>query len=478
MRTRPSLGFVLGFFFGILITLAYFLFYSGSPASRAVAIVHSKIEKYYVGEIDESKLTKGSLRGLVNGLEDPFSSYLGPESFKEINIDADGSFGGIGISMEVRDGTITVVAPLPGTPGARSGMRTGDRIITINSQESTGIDIREALRRLRGDPGSLVKLGVYREREEKFIEFDIVREIITIPVLFYHPLPGGFHYLKINTFSRELWPQMVSRIREIESHARVTGVIIDLRQSPGGLLDDALRLADLFVSRGQLLSVEGKGGKILDSHFAGAGAVLSDVPMVVLIDEGTASAAEIFAGILRDLRQVPLIGRRSFGKGSIQRLLPLGENGGVKITIGKYILPLGERIHGVGLKPTIPITNSMFDTATARSISRIFRDGILRKIRPGKETFGNAERSLLNKKLSDQRIFLSPLAIDYIIHREEESRKGGVIPDLRLDLELRTAVRLIKNAGGHDAWIKWYEKFLEEKKEKEKEKKDETKDSS
>jgi carboxyl-terminal processing protease len=325
------------------------------------------IHKNYLkdSEIDSKERVYGAARGLVGSLKDPYSEFFKPEDAKKFGEDVSGSFGGIGAEIGSKNGFVVVVSPLKNSPAERVGLKSGDKILTINGTSTEGMSVYEAVKIIRGEVGTEVKLTILREDEDKPREFKIIREIIQIPTLDYE-IKDGILIVKLYSFNLNTEKLFYDAVIDGFLKNKAKGLVLDLRNNPGGYLDVAIDLGGWFFKKGTLIVTEesrGKDGKNeYRQHPADGNGALKDVPVVVLVNKGSASASEILAGALQIQRKIKLIGEETFGKGTVQRLIPLSDGSSLKITIAHWVLPNGQILEGNGLKPDIEIKNKEDDS--------------------------------------------------------------------------------------------------------------------
>ncbi|HTZ11729.1 MAG TPA: S41 family peptidase [Candidatus Margulisiibacteriota bacterium] len=316
-----------------------------------VAIIQSE----YVDEVSPKDLIYGSLKGMLSAL-DPHSQFMDPDTYNELKVDTEGKFGGVGIEITVKDALLTVVTPIDDTPAWRAGIKAGDRIVRINNEMTRDMTLSEAVKKMRGRPGETVNLTILRESQKKVLEFKIVRDIIKIKdVKEARILEDGIGYIRLVEF-RENAPQEINSALENLSKTALTGLILDLRNNPGGLLEVAVKVTEKFIEPGKII-VTTKGRKVSQnmefrSHEEHP---ILNIPMVVLINEGSASGSEIVAGCLQDYKRAIILGMKSFGKGSVQTVIPLSDGSGLRLTTSKYFTPLGKVIHEKGVMPDIVV---------------------------------------------------------------------------------------------------------------------------
>ncbi len=341
---------------------------------KIFADVIDLIEKNYVDPVDTQALIRSAINGMVRSL-DPHSTFLNPEDFKELRIDTQGEFTGIGISITMRDGFITVVSPIEGTPAYRAGIKAMDKIIKVDGQPVD--DLAKAVKIIRGPKGTTVVITIKREGVEELIDFKIVRDVIPIESVRSLTLKPGYGYIWITNFRENTTHDLISAIEELERDADnkpLKGLILDLRDNPGGLLDQAISVSDLFLKDGDILSIKGRLKNHTKTFTAHSDENDRSFPMVVLINGGSASASEIVAGALQDHKRALILGTTSFGKGSVQTVEALREGYGLKITIARYYTPSGRSIQAKGIEPDVVVKRRFIDEA-----GDTFDEGLLKE---------------------------------------------------------------------------------------------------
>ncbi|MDB4971994.1 MAG: Carboxyl-terminal protease [Myxococcaceae bacterium] len=322
----------------------------------ARALAH--IELSYVSAVDQDKLIYGAIRGMVRTL-DPHSDYLDPEEYRVLASDTRGRFGGVGVEIDVRDGWLTVTAVFPNGPAQRSGLLVGDRFVSIDGYRARDMPIEEAVRRMRGEPGTEVKVALRRSDEQAAIETTLKREIISVDAVEARVLEDRQVYVRLRVFqetsTRELADVLDQAVESLRNQGGVRGILLDLRDNPGGLLDQAISVADEFLEEGVIVSTRGRDGRELSSASARRSGTRPNWPLVVLVNGYTASAAEIVAGALRDHRRALIVGTRTFGKGSVQNVIELPDASALKLTVARYYTPSGRSIQAEGIEPDVLI---------------------------------------------------------------------------------------------------------------------------
>jgi carboxyl-terminal processing protease len=311
------------------------------------------IEKQYVDKVNTRDLVYGAIKGMLETL-DPHSNFMPPDIYTQLKTDTAGKFGGLGIEVWVnKEGALTVVTPMEGTPAWKAGIKPGDRIVKIDGVSTKGMSIVEATSKIRGEVGSEVKFTIAREGIAKQLEFKMKRVTIDVKSVKSELLAGGFGYIRMNHFQEKTAMEMKAALDKLEKNGKVGGLILDLRNNPGGLLDEAVETANLFIDGGVIVSTIGRNKDDKDVKHARSGVARTDFPMVVLVNGSSASAAEIVAGALKDHKRALVVGQRTFGKGSVQTVIPLAEDVGLKLTIARYYTPNGTSIQAKGIEPDI-----------------------------------------------------------------------------------------------------------------------------
>ena len=316
--------------------------------------VLEKINKEYVDEINQSESMDAAIDGLLQSL-DPYSAYMSPEIFNEMQTETSGEFGGLGIEVNMESGVVKVISPIDDTPASRAGIKAGDYIIKIDDIQVQGKSLSEAVDLMRGPVGSSIILTVRRIGQKKALTFEIVREIIQIKSVKADLLKNNVGYLRLTSFNENSGDQIREQIREFEKNGNINSYILDLRNNPGGLLSQAIRISDFFLDNGEIVSTKSRKASENRKWFAKKGDLIGGKTLVVLINYGSASASEIVAGALQDHKRAVILGENSYGKGSVQSIIPLKNKGAIRLTVAKYYLPSGKSISEVGVSPDIEI---------------------------------------------------------------------------------------------------------------------------
>ena len=314
--------------------------------------VLNKIEEEYVTEIDQAKTMDAAINGVLQSL-DPYSSYMSPESFVNMRTETSGEFGGLGIEVGMESGVVKIISPIDNTPASKAGIKAGDYIVKINNEQVQGKNLMEAVELMRGPIGSSIELTIRRKGERKSLIFNITREKIKIESVKSETIKNNIGYIRLTSFNENSSNQIKKKIDEFNKKKLITKYILDLRNNPGGLLTQAIKISDFFLENGEIVSTRGRIKSENRKWFAKKGDLIDGKPLIVLTNYGSASASEIVAGALKDHKRAILLGVNSYGKGSVQSIIPLKNKGAIRLTISKYYLPSGKSISKVGVTPDI-----------------------------------------------------------------------------------------------------------------------------
>ena len=317
--------------------------------------VLEKINEEYVDEINQSESMDSAINGLLQSL-DPYSAYMSPEIFNEMQTETSGEFGGLGIEVSMESGLVKVISPIDDTPASKAGIKAGDYIVKINDTQVQGKTLSEAVDLMRGPVGSSIELTVRRRGAKKALTFKITREIIEIQSVKTDLLENNIGYIRLTSFNENSSDQIENKIKNLEKNQNVKNYILDLRNNPGGLLSQAIRIADFFLDNGEIVSTKSRQSSENRKWFAKKGDLTNGKTLLVLINYGSASASEIVAGALKDHKRAIILGENSYGKGSVQSIIPLKNKGAIRLTVAKYYLPSGKSISEVGVRPDIEVS--------------------------------------------------------------------------------------------------------------------------
>jgi carboxyl-terminal processing protease len=378
---RIVLAALVGCLAGVVIAAATFWLSreagqeQGIPSgdARLLAEVMGLIHDDYVDDTDDHTLMSNAIRGMVGEL-DPHSAFMNRDEFEDLKIATEGNYSGIGVEVTAEDGVLTVIAPLDDSPAARAGIRPGDAILAIDGRLLRSEPLDVAIKRIRGEPGTVVKLGIGREALQKPLEFTIERAIVSVHSVRFDMLEPGYGYLRISQFSETTGADTLAAIRALENQAggELRGLVLDLRNNPGGVLDAAVEVSDAFLEDGTIVTAEGRSAESRFRMEALEGDLSRGAPIAVLVNGGSASAAEIVAGALRDNGRAKILGQKTFGKGSVQTVLPLEDGQALKLTTSRYFTPSGVSIHERGIDPDVPLPEP--DAITAGIVDAAERD--------------------------------------------------------------------------------------------------------
>jgi carboxyl-terminal processing protease len=376
MMRKTSLVF-LGAVAGALATLALTQPYSMSVGSAARAAasdtykqlnlfgdVFERVRSDYVEKPDDSQLVESAINGMLAGL-DPHSSYMDPKSFRDMQVQTRGEFGGLGIEVTMEDGLVKVVAPIDDTPAAKAGVMANDIITKLDDDQVQGLTLNQAVDKMRGPVNTKIKLTIMRKGSDKPIEVSIMRDVIRVKSVRSHPEGEDVGYIRITQFNEQTTDGLKQAINDLNNQLgadKIKGYIVDLRNNPGGLLDQAISVSDTFLDKGEIVSTRGRNPEETQRFNARPGDMTKNKPVIVLINGGSASASEIVAGALQDHKRATLVGTRSFGKGSVQTIIPLGAgNGALRLTTARYFTPSGRSIQAKGITPDIEVLQDVPD---------------------------------------------------------------------------------------------------------------------
>ena len=319
--------------------------------------VLEKINKEYVDEVDQSKSMDAAINGLLQSL-DPYSAYMTPESFEGMQTETSGEFGGLGIEVGMEAGVVKVISPIDNTPASKAGLKAGDYIVKINNVQVQGKSLMEAVDLMRGPVGSSIEITVRRRGVKKSLIFNITREVIQVQSVKSELMNNNVGYIRLTSFNENSSEQIKKKVNKLNKNKDLKGYILDLRNNPGGLLSQAIKISDFFLENGEIVSTKSRKVSENRKWFAKKGDLTDGKTLIVLINYGSASASEIVAGALKDHKRAIILGENSYGKGSVQSIIPLKNRGAIRLTIAKYYLPSGKSISEVGVTPDIEVIES------------------------------------------------------------------------------------------------------------------------
>ena len=322
--------------------------------------VLEKINEEYVDEVNQSKSMDSAINGLLQSL-DPYSAYMTPESFESMQTETSGKFGGLGIEVGMESGVVKVISPIDNSPAAKAGVKAGDYIVKVNNIQIQGKSLMDAVDLMRGPVGSSIKITIRRRGVKKALNFNIIREIIQVQSVKSELIDKNIGYIRLTSFNENSSEQIKKKINELNQNQDLKGYILDLRNNPGGLLSQAIRISDFFLENGEIVSTKSRKASENRKWFAKKGDITNGKTIIVLINYGSASASEIVAGALKDHKRAIILGENSYGKGSVQSIIPLKNKGAIRLTISKYYLPSGASISEIGVTPDIEIKEASND---------------------------------------------------------------------------------------------------------------------
>ncbi|MDM8546603.1 S41 family peptidase [Candidatus Venteria ishoeyi] len=442
MQSRHIFALLLGTLLGIFISLGHNVFAEREHKIPTLPLedlhtfteIYTRIKENYVEEVSDKELLEHAIKGMLSGL-DPHSSYLNEEAFKELQVGTSGEFGGLGIEVNMEDGFVRVVAPIDDTPAKRAGIESGDLIVRLNETPVKGMTLREAVKVMRGKPGSKINLTIVRKGSEKPLKIEIIRDVIQVKSVKSRVLETGYGYIRISQFQNHTASDLHKAINKLkkDNEGSLKGLVLDLRDNPGGVLGAAVGVSDTFLKKGLIVYTE---GRIEDSELrynAKPKDLLGDAPMVVLVNGGSASASEIVAGALQDHKRAIILGTKTFGKGSVQSIQPIGNNAALKITTARYYTPSGRSIQAEGIEPDIQVNRVKIDSVEMPDESIIVSESDLRghleqkgdedkKAENNKDSENGDDKADKQKAKDDEDIPL--IKRDYVLYEALNLLKG------------------------------------------------------
>lgn len=396
-------------------------------------------------KINDEKLIYGAIEGLLKKLDDPYTRFLTPEAYEEMKAETSGEFGGLGIVISIKEDKLAVISPIEDTPAYKIGIQAGDIIIKIDGKSTEGITLHEAVGKLRGPKGTQVTITIQRE-EEKPIDFTIIRDIIKIQSVKSSIINNQVAYLRITTFNQNTSRELDEEIRKIKESKDLSGVILDLRNNPGGLLDSAIDASNRFVKEGVIVSTKGRYSRDNHEYFSNDDKIsIEELPLVVLINEGSASGSEIVAGAIQDSKRGILVGKKSFGKGSVQTIFPLSYKTGIALTTAQYYTPSGRSIHNKGIIPDKEVEYSKYSKEDIKSIYDLRQKDIIKKFVKTHKNYTPNDTENLLKEIKEKKISVSKEIVLKEIEKEKHylTLEKEPIYDLDIDEQLKVAFDML-----------------------------------
>lgn len=427
---------LVGLFTGVLVSIGHGVFAERENSRATLPIeelrtfsdVFGRIKNDYVVDVDDKELIENAIRGMLSGL-DPHSAYLDAEQFTELQVGTTGQFGGLGIEVGMENGFVKVIAPIDDTPAERAGVQSGDLIIRLDETPVKGMTLNEAVKVMRGKPGSDIELTIVREGLDKPLNITITRDIIKVKSVKARMLEPGYGYLRISQFQSKTADNLVDAVTDLkkENKGPLNGMVLDLRNNPGGVLNGAVAVSDAFLEKGMIVYTE---GRIADSSLrfnATPDDIIDGAPLVVLVNQGSASASEIVAGALQDHKRAIIVGTKTFGKGSVQTILPLSSESALKLTTARYYTPSGRSIQAEGITPDIELDRVKF-TSVESNIAPLKEADLSRHLENGN---GDKKKDKSSKQ-EDEEENESLAADDYMLYEALNLLKGLVILQSRI----------------------------------------------
>ena len=400
----------------------------------------------YVDEskVEPDKLIQGAVDGMIESLDDPHTAYMSKENFGELQTETKGEFGGVGIVIGVRDKWITVISPIDDTPAARAGLKAGDKIIEIDGNSTEGFTTMDAVNMIRGEVGTSLTLTIKREPVEDPLYFTVTRGVIKLETVKSEIIEDHIGYMRISQFSEPTAETLREQINDLKVQG-IDSMIIDLRNNPGGLLSSAIEIADMFLEEGVIVSIRGRNRSQNQVYKAHDRTFVPDLPLIVLVNKGSASGSEIFAGAIKDNKRGILIGETTFGKGSVQTVRELPDGSGVKITTALYYTPSGSSIHDVGIEPDEVVKEVEVTKDELTGIKKIEELGLIQSFVQDHETYTEEDFENLMSQLAQQDVEIKPIIVKRLIKNEQEKDRIPDLIDLDYDLQLKHAVNMLKS---------------------------------
>ena len=406
---------------------------------------YQAIQTQYIEKVKPSKLIEGAIKGMIESLEDPHSHWMDPRTYKEMETEKEGEFGGLGIQITIKDNFLTIVSPLEGTPASKAGIEPGDRIIKIEGKSTQGITLTEAMEKLRGEPGTQVKITIQREGEKKYLDFNLTRTIIKFPNIMQRMLPNDIGYIKIMGFTDENTDEDLKAALAQLKDGKIEELILDLRYNPGGLLSQAIEVADEFLDSGIIVSTKGRDSSQNRIYHARPGGEAVYMPLVVLINGGSASASEIVAAAIKDHNRGILIGTKSFGKGTVQSIIPLTNEGAIALTTAKYYTPSGESIEGKGIEPYLKVEAFKPTEEEKKTLVQLKKSKWVEEFLAKYPHWEEMDLTFLLGRVKEEGIEVGADLLRRFLREEDKDRENDYLNDLQLLKAIKLMAEDLKN---------------------------------
>jgi len=404
--------------------------------------VYQAVQTQYIEKVKPSQLIEGAIQGMIESLEDPHSHWMNAEVYKEMEQEKEGKFGGLGIQITLKDKFLTIVSPLEGTPASEAGLEPGDRIIKINGESTEGITLTEAMKKLRGKAGTKVKMTIQRREEKNPLQFTITRAIIKFPNIKEKVLDKNIGYIRIVGFTNENTARDLRKALINLKSMQIEAIILDLRYNPGGLLPQAVEVADEFLSSGVIVSIKERDPSQDQVYSASRQGEGEKIPLVILINEGSASASEIVAGAIKDHKRGILLGEKTFGKGTVQLVIPINNQGAIALTTAKYYTPSEVSIEGKGIEPDIKVTPFQPTEEEKEALAKLKESKLIEEFLIQHPYWEEADLAPLMDKLEKKEIRVNKELLQRFLRQEDKNKENDVLNDLQL-LE---AIKMLTNS--------------------------------
>ena len=405
--------------------------------------VLSLIQKNYVEEVNTEEVIQGAIKGMLITL-DPHSSFMKPDDFKELQIETKGSFSGIGIEITIKDNMLTVVSPIEGTPAFKEGLKANDKIVKIENEPTKDLTLMEAVKKLRGPKGTKVTISIHREGWHELKDVTIVRNVIPLISVKSKILEPGYGYIRINNFQAKTTSEFNKNLNKLEKDDKLKGLVFDLRNNPGGLLDQAVRISDIFLDSGMIVFTK---GRIKDQNMefkAHNNNRKYNFPIIILVNEGSASASEIVAGALQDHKRAIILGAQTFGKGSVQTVIPMQDGSGLRLTTARYYTPSGRSIQATGITPDIQVETKFLDKKDADEEKKAKKPHYLRESDLKHHISNGKEKAKESKKIKDEDK-TETKNNDSLKEQEKKEKQAQIKDEIDRDNQLKQALILLKS---------------------------------
>jgi len=406
---------------------------------------YQAIQTQYIEKVKPSKLIEGAIKGMIESLEDPRSHWMDPRTYEDWQTETEGEFGGLGIQITIKDNFLTIVSPLEGTPASEAGIEPRDRIIKIEGESTQGITLIEAAKKLRGKPGTQVKITIQREGEKKYLDFNLTRAIIKFPNIKQRILANDIGYIKIVSFMDQNTDEDFKASLAQLKDRKIERLILDLRYNPGGLLAQAVEVADEFLDSGVIVSTKGRGPSENGIYHARPGGEALDIPLIVLINGGSASASEIVAGAIKDRNRGILIGTKSFGKGTVQSIIPLANEGAIALTTAKYYTPSGESIEGKGIEPYMKVEAFKPTEEEKETLTQLKKSKWVKEFLAKYPHWEEMDLTFLLDRLKKEGIEVGADLLKRFLREEDKDRENDYLNDLQLLKAIKLMAEDLKN---------------------------------